>query len=74
MHNKRFLRTPLCSSDSILPGVLSNVCGGSQSVGGLGNQRARDLLGFRLNVHAQHQLKALLITRGHWDSCWTHRL
>lgn len=37
---------------SVLPGILSDVCGGCQSVGGLGSQRAGDFFGFRLNVHA----------------------
>ena len=71
MHN-------ICKNDSVLfnvlPGILGDVCGGSQSVGSLRSQRARDLLGLIVNVHAQHQLKAFLITRCHRDSCWTHRL
>lgn len=58
----------------VILSVLSDVCGGAQSICSLRSERARNLLSFLLNVHAHHQLEAFLITRCHWDSCWTHRL
>lgn len=58
---------------TILLGLLSNVHPFVQEVGCLGQQRALYLLGFLMDFHSKYQLKALLIPRGHRDTCGTNR-
>lgn len=58
---------------TILLCFLSNVHPFVQEVGYLRQQRALYLLGFLMDFHAEYQLKALLISRGHRDTCGTNR-